>query len=352
MHRIPGKIASVVMATATVTAGLAAPARAAAPAPPAPPAPDTTTAATARTSDGARVDSAAAAKKVGSYWTAERMRRARPVPAPEDRVAAPAPATAPAPAPAGRPSGRPGSHAPARAVDPAAIRAGARALAGGDRTLEAKINDSAAVGKVFFRKPSGGDWACSAAALNSSSRQLVVTAGHCVHEGDGGGWMLNWTFVPRYRNGARPFGTFAAKQFRAFNAWINNGDLRRDVGMVTTWPQDGKKLVNVVGGNGLQWNWPRTTAMTVFGYPGNRDNGQIQWVCQGTTSPVIDGRIQLRCDFGGGSSGGPWLRQYNDSNGLGYVNGTMSTISSGGWNRSPYFDNAVKAMFDAQGGVT
>jgi V8-like Glu-specific endopeptidase len=225
-------------------------------------------------------------------------------------------------------------------------------LAGGDRRLAVQITETATVGKVFFTKPSGGDFVCSASALNSASKQLVITAGHCVHEGSGGGWMLNWTFAPRYRNGTRPFGTFAAKQFRAFNAWIDSGDLRRDVAMVTTWPLNGQKLVNVVGGHGLSWNYPRDVAVTVFGYPGNRDNGQLQWYCQGTTRGLSDGRIEIQCDFGGGSSGGPWLREFNDSTGLGYVNGAMSTLATGGWNRSSYFDDAVKAMFDAQGGVT
>lgn len=51
--------------------------------------------------------------------------------------------------------------------------------------------------------------------------------------------------------------------------------------------------------------------------------------------------------FTGGSSGGPWLRAYNDSSGLGYVNGTMSTLTTTGWNRSSYFDSKVKSMFDA-----
>jgi hypothetical protein len=30
----------------------------------------------------------------------------------------------------------------------------------------------------------------------------------------------------------------------------------------------------------------------------------------------------------------------------------MSTVTSGGWNEAAYFDDAVKAMYDAQGGVT
>lgn len=80
--------------------------------------------------------------------------------------------------------------------------------------------------------------------------------------------MTNWTYAPRYHSGARPFGTFAAKRFRTFNTWISNSDLGRDVAMVTTWPLNGNKIVNVTGGHGLSWNYSRTQAMTVMGYPG------------------------------------------------------------------------------------
>ncbi|MGW0557796.1 trypsin-like peptidase domain-containing protein [Streptomyces sp. NPDC002926] len=289
-----------------------------------------TTTSTPRLAGGAPVDSPAAAAALARYWTPERMRTAISL----DRTAG-LPRAAESKA---GPTGKPGSTPPAR---------------GRSDTVRTLINESAAVGKVFFTNPSNGlNYTCSASALNSASKQMLITAGHCVHGGSGGTWMTNWTYAPRYRSGARPFGTFSAKQFRTFNSWISSSDLGRDVAMVTTWPLNGNKIVNVTGGHGLSWNYSRTQAMTVMGYPGNRDGGELQWACTGTTRAVSDGRIELQCDFGGGSSGGPWLREFNDSNGLGYVNGAMSTLATGGWNRSSYFDDAVKAMFDAQGGVT
>ncbi|MET7711668.1 hypothetical protein [Streptomyces sp. NPDC005407] len=290
----------------------------------------TTAGATPRLANGTPVDSASAAAALARYWTPERMRKAIPL----DRTAGSQRAAL---SKAG-PTGRPGSTPPAQ---------------GRADTVRPLVTESAAVGKVFFTNPSNGlNYTCSASAINSPSKQMLITAGHCVHGGSGGTWMTNWTYAPRFRSGVRPFGTYAAKQFRTFNAWINNSDLGRDVAMVTTWPLNGNKIVNVTGGHGLSWNFSRTQAMTVMGYPGNRDNGQLQWACQGTTRAVSDGRIELQCDFGGGSSGGPWLREFNDSNGLGSVNGAMSTLATGGWNRSSYFDDSVKAMFDAQGSVT
>ncbi|SPE99491.1 trypsin-like serine peptidase [Streptomyces sp. MA5143a] len=290
----------------------------------------------ARLSNGTPVDSAKDIAALERFWTPERMAKAVSL---DKAPAAPRPdAAKPDPAKSAGPTGKPGSipSAPARS------------------DLKApRINESAAAGKVFFTNPSdGGTYTCSASALNSSSKQMVITAGHCVHGGKGGTWMTNWVYVPRYRSGARPFGTFAAKQMRTFTAWMNDSDLRRDVAMVTTWPLNGNKIVNVTGGHGLSWNFSRQQAVTILGYPGNHDGGEVQWACTGTTRAVSDGRIEIQCNFGGGSSGGPWLREFNDSNGLGSVNGVMSTVNSDGWNRSSYFDDGVKGMYDAQGGVT
>ncbi|MCC3651940.1 hypothetical protein LIX60_10760 [Streptomyces sp. S07_1.15] len=297
------------------------------------PDPGATVTATARLDTGARINSADTAEELERYWTPERMRNAIPVSVEGT---------------AQRAGGVTGdtSEGPARSTPSAPPR---------KDMVRPTITETAVAGKVFFTKPSDGkDYVCSASALNSSSKQMAITAGHCVHEGNGGDWMRNWAYVPRYRDGNRPFGTFAAKQYRAFNGWINDGSFDWDVAMVTTWPLNSRKLVNVTGGNGLSYNYSREQAVTVNGYPGDRDNGQRQWYCQGTTQRVgvLDGRIQLRCDFGGGSSGGPWMRQFDESSGLGYTNGVTSTINSEGWNRSSYFGDSVKQMFDDQGGAT
>jgi V8-like Glu-specific endopeptidase len=291
-----------------------------------------TTSSTARLSDGQAVDSATAAQKVANYWTPDRMRRAIPVP-----EQTPGPVTKSQPA---QPTGPRGSTPPAKAV------------ASGAGSVTPMIAESAVAGKVYFHKPSGGDWQCSGSALNSPSKQLVITAGHCVHEGQGGDWMQNWTFVPRYRSGSRPFGTFAAKQLRTFNSWASSSDLSRDVGMVTTWPLNGNQLVNVVGGHGLNWNWGNSVAITILAYPANANNGEVQQWCQGTTADGGGGTIEIPCNFNGGSSGGGWLMSFDDSTGLGQVDGVMSTLDSTGMNRASYFDDSVKAMYDAQGSVT
>lgn len=288
-----------------------------------------TTASPAFTVDGARIDTLRAAEDVEEYWTPERMRNAIPL-TPEDTGVKRSSGTAE------QPSGPPGST-------PAAAPSG---------EIRTKIVETSVAGKVFFTKPSDGkNYVCSASALNSNSKQMAITAGHCVHEGNGGNWMKNWMYVPQYRNGDRPYGTFVAKQMRTFNGWINDGNLNWDVAMVTTWPQGSDKLVNRTGGNGLSWNYSREQDITINGYPGNKDNGEVQWYCEGRTSDS-GGKLALGCNFGGGSSGGPWMRVFNQSSGLGQTNGVTSTVDSAGVNRSSYFGDSVKQMFDDQGSVT
>ena len=55
-----------------------------------------------------------------------------------------------------------------------------------------------------------GDYVCSGTALNSSNQSVVWTAGHCVFDTEGGGFVTNWIFVPAYKDGAAPFGEWPA----------------------------------------------------------------------------------------------------------------------------------------------
>ncbi|MEY9872705.1 V8-like Glu-specific endopeptidase [Streptacidiphilus sp. MAP12-33] len=274
-----------------------------------------------------------------AYWTPERMRKAVPLGA----AAAPGlTTTASASTVAGAPGSvppRPAQRGPGTAAQPAPH----------------VVYASAAAGRVFFHNPrTGGDYSCSASALNSASRQLVLTAGHCVHGGRGGTWMTKWVYVPDYHNGTAPYGVFAAKSYRTFAVWITSSNLARDVAMVTTWPNNGRKLVDVTGGNGITWNRTRSQSVYVLGYPDNYGQAQVQMYCAGGTSPERGtSRLQIRCDLGHGASGGPWLVSYNTRIGLGYVDGVTSTGNlSTKWDQSPYFDTSVANLFKAQGSVT
>ncbi|MFG1799474.1 trypsin-like serine peptidase [Micromonospora carbonacea] len=331
IRRVVTVTASAALVAATVLVGTG-PAQAA----PVGGASATTVAAT--TSTTAARSGLTAAQQAGDYWTTERMRTAISA----DVLVKKAGAVA---GKGLKPTG------PARSVPPAAptvtAASSVASQAGGD--ISAYVAASATVGKVFFYNPvDGKNYVCSAGAVNSTSKLLVMSAGHCVHGGRGGQWMQNWIFVPLYNYGAEPYGRWSAKYLTAFNAWINDSNLDRDVSYITVYPNSsGQRLVDRVGGNGLSVNYSYTQAVTILAYPAAPPyDGGWQQYCQGTTyRPGSENKIALNCGFTGGSSGSVWLRLYNDV--YGYVNGIMSTLNSAGVNKSSYFDTAVMDVYNS-----
>lgn len=277
--------------------------------------------------------------RVDAYWTKERMMAAEdvtlqpPVPLAGDTVPAPS------------------STEPEQSTPPA------------DPTIpSARMPDpvtkwSTANGKVFFRDPvTGVDSRCSAAAVNSSSKQLVATAGHCVHGGPTGGWHTNWLFVPAYSNGEAPYGRFQGREMRTFLDWMNHGSTPRgynsDVAFVKTYPQNGtKNLVDVVGGHGIRTGGTiGAFDAQVFGYPATLNGGESMFVCTRRTS-VLTVEYKFNrvngCQYGPGASGGPWLEGYSNSSGLGWLKSVNSWIPvDGSYMAGPHFRSDVMTMLN------
>ena len=137
----------------------------------------------------------------------------------------------------------------AEPAPPAEAPAGTQAPASAESS-PVEAGDSPTNGKVFFRNQQDGrDYVCSGSAVNSASKRLVITAGHCVHGGPGETWHANWVFVPGYDHGPGPEATFAAASFRAFDEWITHGASGRgfssDVAFVTTQDNENGETVAV-----------------------------------------------------------------------------------------------------------
>jgi hypothetical protein len=182
-------------------------------------------------------------------------------------------------------------------------------------------------GKVFFTM-GGSNFVCSGTALNSSNRSVVWTAGHCVNEGPGA-FATNWAFVPAYRDGSRPFGTWTARALVTSSQWGNQGDISYDVGAAVMNTSGGSALTDVVGGRSIAFNYNRNQFYTSFGYPAAPPfNGERLWVCESDlltsdpgTSPQTMG---IGCDMTGGSSGGGWI-----------VGGAVHSVNSYGYLTQP-----------------
>ena len=302
--------------------------------------------------DSGAVESLSAANEdvLRNYWTQERLDNAIPLnvtspqtPAPDDSSQLPQP-----------------DPGPQTTIQPAAPTQPQPAR---PDTSEAVSNFSHTNGKVFFHNATDGkDYNCSASAVASGSRSMVATAGHCVHGGPGGTWHQNWVFIPGYHKGTHPNGTFPARSSRTMQDWINYGENARgfnsDVAFVSTYPnENGAKVVDAVGGHGLIWGGDQYEFNAdIFGYPLNLDGGEVMWACWGTTGTRYQfywGFYKFSqisgCNFGGGSSGGPWLMNYDNGNGLGLIKSITSfgPTDSTEYSAGPFFRSAIGEMYQA-----
>jgi V8-like Glu-specific endopeptidase len=222
------------------------------------------------------------------------------------------------------------------------------------------VNDNAAtwksfpwitMGRLFFQIPGlSGTYACSGAAAYG---RAVWTAGHCVYT-TGRGWSYNMYFVPAYRNGAWPYGSFTVKSRTALSQWVSSANLAYDIGMVAVNDKSGLKLSQWVGSVGFMWNQSATQLFHAFGYPTNYASAQYLVTCAAgtyTRDPLVGpDPIGIGCDMGSGSSGGPWMVGYAPFKGglTNYINGVVAYSYS---TRpleifSPYFGAEAKALYD------
>jgi hypothetical protein len=210
---------------------------------------------------------------VVAYWTAERMRNAIP-------------------------------------VDVVRGGAGGRARAAFPFTRYEPATYNPAHGKVFF-SAAAVDFVCSGTALTSANESVVWTAGHCVNGGPGG-FFTNWAFVPAYKDGARPYGTWTARMLLTTSPWEHGGDFSYDVGAAVVNTTGGQTLTATVGSRGVAFNQAAEQHYLSHGYPASPPfSGGLMYICESdlatrdtlASAPTMG----IGCDMNGGSSGGGWV---------------------------------------------
>ena len=219
------------------------------------------------------------ADQVARYWTPARMANAKPA----ERIAGKSPQ-----------KGKPG---------------------GGTTTsssaTEVPLPYPSAEGKVFFTD-SGVNYVCSGSALVSTNESVVWTAGHCVNEGPGS-FFTNFMFVPAYRDGAAPYGRFAASTLMTTSGWRNSGEFGVDEGAaVVSTNETGQTLTDAVAEISPVFNSVRNQSYTLYGYPAaGKFNGQRMFACNTAWSrndtSAIPATMGVPCNMTGGSSGGGWI---------------------------------------------
>ncbi|MFF3114418.1 trypsin-like serine peptidase [Kitasatospora sp. NPDC057904] len=258
-------------------------------------------------------DSAFANEVPPGFWSRARMEAAKGRPVPE------APRTA---AQGDAPQDAPPAQAPAQAqphpYGPAA----------------------AVVGRLFVTAP-GGDAACSGTVVSDPAApgrsDLVYTAAHCLHDGKGGAWLRNITFVPGYNRDGQagrgkpatdqqvsPYGRWTAVRALVSPTWLKESGTgahdQYDYGIVRVRDESGsgRSLEETVGGSVPVWfNAPREqiTSASAYGYPAEKpfDGTELDH-CDAPAAPARLAFDRARppmyaigCTMTGGADGGGWF---------------------------------------------
>jgi V8-like Glu-specific endopeptidase len=225
----------------------------------------------------------------------------------------------------------------------------ARRFFAGDATVSStRVFDTTAEGtrtngKILGVDPLTGPYSCSGTALNTPSRSIVITAGHCVLEA--GRQSRRIVFVPAYDHAERPFGTFVAEAVYVMPQWRHGENPDFDVAALKVAPNSLGALAEVVGGRGFATSRSRLGAFQIFGYPAAWAGGEELRSCRahGLGFDRLTDRFSgpptmpASCNLAAGSSGGAWLFDGE------YVSGVTSYSYQGRPTQlfSPYFGPAV-----------
>jgi V8-like Glu-specific endopeptidase len=200
---------------------------------------------------------------------------------------------------------------------------------------------------ALFTSNASGDHFCTASVVDSAGQNLIVTAAHCVYD-PGVGQRGNLVFVPGYRGGEAPNGVWPLAAITVDQSWASNGNPDLDVAFAIVQPQGGKQVQQVLGANRLGINTGYQQPVKLTGYPSTSD---VPITCVNQTAQQSSTQLRIACpDYTGGTSGSPWVTDFNPTTRTGTVVGVIGGYQQGGdtadVSYSSYFGSAVEALFN------
>ncbi|MEV7926354.1 trypsin-like peptidase domain-containing protein [Kitasatospora sp. NPDC088264] len=185
-----------------------------------------------------------------------------------------------------------------------------------------------------------GPRACTASVVRSPRHNLLVTAAHCV-QNRRIGLLDGLVFTPGYRNGFIPYGSWPVKSITVDPRWADDDDPEYDVAFVTVGTVGGKQVEDAVGGNPIATGQGFGLAVSVTGYPNERDE---PITCAARTRSQSPTQERFDCDgYTDGTSGSPWV---TDSGAVvGVIGGYQEGGETAGTSYSVTFDRRVSALY-------
>jgi V8-like Glu-specific endopeptidase len=245
------------------------------------------------------------ASSAASYWDRSRLANARPLWA--GRLAAPSPGQSPA------------AHTALSALK---------------------------VGALFEHDASGAHF-CTASVVASPGENLLITAAHCISNGDGTGYKSDIVFIPDYDDGATPYGIWTPASLLVAPQWANSADPDFDVGFIVLQPHDGQNIQQVLGANQLGHDTGYQYRVRVTGYP---SSAGAPITCVNWTSMESATQLEFDCDgYTGGTSGSPWVTGFDPRTRTGTIVGVIGGYQEGGdtpsVSYSAYFGSGVYQLY-------
>lgn len=234
-------------------------------------------------------------------------------------------------------------------------------------------------GKVLFAM-SGAYYVCSASVVadQSAGTSLVLTAGHCVWDNEGGGFATNWMFVPDYDSHPvqldasgnfcpeTTYGCWTAQALTVPKAFADETSFSttatlHDFAFATVGGGGAtgtQQLDSVVGTQAISYAEGQPKATTdLFGYPASKkfDGARLIYSegALGYDPYNSNNTYRVASTMTGGCSGGPWYQSFSTGTGAG---ATMS-VNSYGYNgqkymQGPIFNSETEALHDLADGAT
>ncbi|GAA2131946.1 hypothetical protein GCM10009760_06320 [Kitasatospora kazusensis] len=227
---------------------------------------------------------------------------------------------------AGRPAGAPSTAAP-QAVAPAAL---------GTTTPAPANTESSRVGALFVGAVAAGNHSCTASVLHSSTKNLILTAAHCIVTPDG------LSFAPGYHDGQAPYGSWPVTKAYTTTGWSQGGDPDEDFAILQVGQNGGRNIEDVVGGNILGLQVDFSTVVRLYGYP---DTSEVPLLCTNATSRQDTYQRRIDCpSYAAGTSGGPWI-DTDTAKVVGVIGGYQQGGDTDDTSYSAYFDHTIEDLY-------
>ncbi|WP_367123938.1 serine protease [Streptomyces phytohabitans] len=241
---------------------------------------------------------------------------------------------------------------------------------------------AAPAGKIFMETPDG-PMVCSGTVVkdpgNPGKSDLVATAGHCVHGGQGKGWFRNVMFVPAYNNSGlpesrvdgaprgdvHPYRDWWVEWIQTTAYWMERGaasgggGAQQDFAVlkVRTDQESGKSLEETVGtAVEIDFDAPpveRFSGISSYGYPAEAPyGGERMFRCTDrpgryTLDPTQEPMYRIGCTMTGGMSGGGVFASDRDGEARLVSVNSLINRPDVSYAAGPRLGAAAKGVFDA-----